>query len=172
VLLQKNNDGFEQPISLFSKILRDAELKYDILEKKAYVMVKELKAFKAYILHPKVIAYVPTTTVKEILIQPDNDGRRGKWLDKIQEYDLEIKPTKLVKGQGLAKLFVESNLKSLGINHFDSKNPLPDIEEIDDQVPTTQVDDKLSSSPWYNNVVSYLFTFQCLADMTPVKAKH
>jgi len=28
---------------------------------------------------------------------------------KIQEYDLDIKPTKLVKGQGLAKMLIESN---------------------------------------------------------------
>jgi hypothetical protein len=68
-------------------------------------------------------------------LQPDSDGRRGKWLAKIQEYDLEIKPTKLIKGQGLEKILVESNLKSLGINHFDSEKHLPDIEEIDDQVP-------------------------------------
>jgi hypothetical protein len=38
------------------------------------------------------------------LNQPDSDGKRGKWIEKIQEYDLEIKPTKLIKGQGLAKL--------------------------------------------------------------------
>jgi hypothetical protein len=101
VLLQKNNDGFEQPIAFFSKILKDArELKYDILEEKqAYVMVKALKSFKTYVLHSKVIAYVPTSIVKEILVQPDSDGRRGKWLENIQEYDLEIKPTKLVKGR-------------------------------------------------------------------------
>jgi hypothetical protein len=36
VLLQKNDEGFEKPIAFFSKSLRDAELKYDILEKKAY----------------------------------------------------------------------------------------------------------------------------------------
>jgi hypothetical protein len=40
MLLQKNNEGYEQPISFFSKILRDAELKYDILEKQSYAMVK------------------------------------------------------------------------------------------------------------------------------------
>jgi hypothetical protein len=67
-------------------------------------MVKALKAFKIYVLHSKVIAYVPTNIVKNILIQPDSDGRRGKWLEKIQEYDLEIKPTKLIKGQGLEKM--------------------------------------------------------------------
>jgi hypothetical protein len=33
VLLQKNEEGFEQPITFFSKSLRDAELKYDIIEK-------------------------------------------------------------------------------------------------------------------------------------------
>jgi hypothetical protein len=54
----------------------------------------------------------------------------------------------LVKGKGLEKfLIVESNLKALGINHFDSEYPLPDIEEIDDQVPTTQIDENFFASP-------------------------
>ena len=34
---------------------------------------------------------------------------------KIQEYDLEIKPTKLIKGQVLAKMLTQGNEKSLGI---------------------------------------------------------
>jgi hypothetical protein len=33
-----------------------------------------------------------------------HDGKRGKWIATILEYDIEIKPTKLIKGQGLAKL--------------------------------------------------------------------
>jgi len=33
VLLQKNDEGFEQPIEFFSKSLRYTKLKYDILEK-------------------------------------------------------------------------------------------------------------------------------------------
>jgi hypothetical protein len=45
-----------------------------------------------------VTAYVPSTSVKDILIQLDIDGRRGKWIAKILEFDLEIKPTNLVKG--------------------------------------------------------------------------
>ena len=32
------------------------------------------------------------------------------------EYDLDINPTKLIKGKGLAKLMVESNLHALDIN--------------------------------------------------------
>ena len=33
MLLQKNDEGFKQPIGFFSKILRDIELRYDMLEK-------------------------------------------------------------------------------------------------------------------------------------------
>ena len=33
VLLQKNDEGYEQPIAFFSKNLRDATLKYNIIEK-------------------------------------------------------------------------------------------------------------------------------------------
>jgi ribonuclease HI len=98
VLLQKNDQGQEQPIAFFSKALRDAELRYEIVEKQAYALVKSLKAFRVYVLHSKIIAYVPSTSVKDILIQPDIDGRRGKWIAKILEFDLEIKPTKLIKG--------------------------------------------------------------------------
>jgi hypothetical protein len=47
-----------------------------------------------------VIAYVPSTSVKDILVQLDIDGRRGKWIARILEFDLEIKPTKLIKGKG------------------------------------------------------------------------
>ena len=32
------------------------------------------------------------------------------------EYDVEIKPTKLVKGQGLAKLLADSNREALGLH--------------------------------------------------------
>ena len=75
VLLQKDDGGFERPIAFFSKSLRDAELKYDIREKQAYAMVKALKAFRTYVLHSKIIAYVPTSAVKDILVQPDSDGK-------------------------------------------------------------------------------------------------
>jgi hypothetical protein len=85
------------------------------MEKQAYALVKALKAFRVYVLHSKIIAYVPSASVKDILIQPDIDGKRSKWISKILEFDLEIKPTKLVKGQGLAKLLVESNYKPWGL---------------------------------------------------------
>ena len=67
VLLQKNTEGLEQPISFFSKVLRDSELKYNSLEKYAYALVKALKIFRIYLLHSKILSYVPNVAVKEIL---------------------------------------------------------------------------------------------------------
>ena len=116
VLLQKNAEGLEQPISFFSKTLRDSELKYSTLEKQAYSLVKALKFFRIYSLHSNIISYVPNVAIKDILTQPDSEGKRGKWIAKIMEYDVEINPTKLVKGQGLAKLLADSNCESLGLH--------------------------------------------------------
>jgi hypothetical protein len=74
VLLQKNDAGLEKLVSFFSKALRDTKVRYDIMEKQAYALVKSLKAFKFYVLNSKIIAYVPSASVKDILIHPDIDG--------------------------------------------------------------------------------------------------
>jgi hypothetical protein len=112
----------EQPISFFSRALRDVEVRYDIMEKQAYSLVKALKAFRVYVLHSKIIAYVPSSLVKEILIQPDIDGKRSKWISNILEFDLEVKPTKLVKVQGLPRFLVESNCKALEVNFMSTNS--------------------------------------------------
>ena len=49
-------------------------------------------------MNSKIISYVPNVAIKEILTHPDSEGNRGKWIAKIMEYDVDIKPTKLVNG--------------------------------------------------------------------------
>jgi hypothetical protein len=51
-----------------------------------------------------------------VLIQPDIHGKRSKWIEKLIEFDVEIKLAKLVKGQGLAKLLAKENCRLLEIN--------------------------------------------------------
>jgi hypothetical protein len=71
------------------------------------VLVKDLKAFRVYVLQPSITTYVPRSNVKEIMVQPGSEGKRGKWIVKLLEYDLHIKPTKMIKGHGLAKFISE-----------------------------------------------------------------
>ena len=89
------------------------------MEKLAYACVKALKEFRIYILHSHSTVYVPSATIKDILTQAELDGRRARWISTLLEYDIEIKPTKLLKGQGLAKLMAQSNHEALGINFFE-----------------------------------------------------
>ena len=84
-------------------------------------------------MHSHIIAYVPNIVVKDILSQ-DLVGKRGKWIAVILEYDLEIKATKLINGQGIAQLMAESNLQALDINMVDALDeqeglPDPTVEE-------------------------------------------
>lgn len=80
------------------------------------MLIDALKEFRVYILHSHTITHVPTSPVKDILTQPDPEGNRGKWIAILLEYKLEIKPNKLIKGQGLDKLMAQSNSDSLSIN--------------------------------------------------------
>jgi len=88
VLLQKNQQGFGQPMAFINMTLWG----------KKYALVKSLISFRDYVLQSEIILYFPNPTVKEILIQHDCEGRLGKWVSRIQEYNIELKPTKIIKG--------------------------------------------------------------------------
>jgi hypothetical protein len=141
----------EQPIAFFCTVLRDYELKCIVMEKQEYALVKTLKDFRVYILHSHIIAYVASTVVKDILTQPGPDGRRGRWIATLLEYDLEINPTKLVKGQGLAQLMTQTNLDVLGINFLSGFSG-----QMDDSASELQVLPNFSSSNWYKDIIYVL----------------
>jgi hypothetical protein len=141
------------------------------MEKRAYAMVKALKDFITYVFHSRIITYVPSSYVKDILVQPDSDEKRGRWLAKIQEFDLEITLTKLVKGQGLAKLLAESNFRALGIKNIQGCGEDEDMRELYEQTSEIRIKEKFTSSNWYKNIVSYLLTLKCPSDSSPSKAR-
>jgi hypothetical protein len=64
VLLHKNIEGLRMPISFFSRALRDVEMRYDSMENKASSLVKSIKAFRVYVMHSNIVAYVPSTSIK------------------------------------------------------------------------------------------------------------
>jgi hypothetical protein len=66
---------------------------------------------------------------------------------------LEIKPTRLVKGQGLAKLLAESNFRALGINNLQGCEECENMNETDEQITTNGIEEKFASSYWYKDSV-------------------
>eukprot|EP00253_Pinus_taeda_P006927 PITA_06927 len=141
VLLQKRDDH-ERPIAFFSRAIRDAALKYNIIDKQALALVKALKDFWT-----------------------NPEGRRGKWITALLEYDVEIKPTKHVKGQGLAKIMAESNLHALDINLIAA------MSDENEEGFLIQVSEMFALSLWYSDIIYVLKNLSPPPGMTRNKAR-
>ena len=122
--------------------------------------MKALKELRVYILHSHSIDFVPFVEIKDILTEAEPDGRRAKWIATLLEYDIEIRPTKLVKGQSLAKLMAQSNYESLGVNFFESCIGIIAQEEEGKVHP-----DFLASS-WYKDIVHVLQNLQAPPELS------
>jgi hypothetical protein len=81
------------------------------------------------------------------------------------EYDLEIKPTKLIKGQGLEKLMTQSNYDVLGINF------IADLSENSEEETVPQVSQKFLESPWYADIIYVLRNLQAPPELSKTKAR-
>jgi hypothetical protein len=101
VLTQKDDDHNEAPISFMSTSLQGVKLNYLAIDKQAYAIYKAVKEFRSYILKNQTKVIVPHPTVRSLFTQQEMGERRGNWMVVVQEFDLDIKPAKLVKGQGL-----------------------------------------------------------------------
>ena len=133
------------------------------MEKQDLALIKALKYFRVYILQSHIIAFVPHIVFKDILNQ-DPDGKRGKWIAIILEYDLEIRPTKLIKGQGLVKLMVESNFQALDIN-------MVDVLEETKEFIAPHIEEIFLNSPWYADIIYVLLYLNTPPSLSKTKAR-
>eukprot|EP00253_Pinus_taeda_P018142 PITA_18142 len=64
--------------------------------------------------------------VRQLLIQRELGEKRANWVTTLQEYDLEIKPAKIVRGQGFCRLLAgASNILELGdTDHVEEINQI------------------------------------------------
>eukprot|EP00253_Pinus_taeda_P027202 PITA_27202 len=95
----------------------------------------------------------------------DPEGRRVKWITALLEYDVEIKPTKMVKGQGLVKLMAESNLHTLDINLIIA------MSDENEEGSSIQVSEFFTISPWYSDIIYVLKNLSPPPSMTRNKAR-
>jgi hypothetical protein len=127
--------------------------------------VKALKQFKTYILYYHVITYVPNNSIKYILNQSDPEGRRGKLIAAMLEYNLEINPTKLIKGQGLAKLMAQSDCDVTVMNF------IADLSEYPQEQNIVQVSQQFIDSPWYSYIIYVLENLHAPPGVSKTKDK-
>eukprot|EP00253_Pinus_taeda_P021596 PITA_21596 len=141
VLTQINDHNLEAPISFYSSNLQGVELNYSKVEKQAFAVYKAVKHYRPFLLkaHTKVI--VPFLVVRQLLIQRELGEKRANWVTTLQEYDLEIKPAKIVRGQGFCRLLAgASNIQESGDTEY--------TEEIN-QISITDPESKYADLIFY-----------------------
>ena len=122
-----------------------------------------MKDFRVNILHSHIIAYVPSNVVKNILTQPEPEGKKKKWIVVLLEYDLEIRPTKLVKGIGLTNLMTDSNCESLELNFLSNHS-----NQLDSRL---QVVADFTLSPWHSDIIYVLQNLQAPPGLSKTRAR-
>jgi hypothetical protein len=111
--------------------------------------------------------------VKDFLVQLDIDGKRSKWIAKMIEFDIEIKPIKLIKGQGLAKLLAQDNYRMLEIN-FVGVNEESDQHQISTKKLNydSEVSSHLADCEWYSHIIYFLQNLTAPPDMSKTQVRY
>ena len=90
------------------------------------------------------------------LNQTELHSKWSKWIMFMQEYDLEIKTTKTIRGTGLAGLLTRSH--PLVIVEPPQINDLIAFKELVNEI-------ELASQPWYGPIIYFLINDVCPPDM-------
>ena len=89
----------------------------------------------------------PYMAIRNVLVQKELGEKRDHYMTALQEYDLEIKPTKIVIGQGLCQLTAQSN---------GPKNHQADWEQ-EEATPIGYVNAlETATSEWYDDIRFFL----------------
>ena len=83
-------------------------MNYPAIDKQYYAVFKVVKQFRPYILKNQTKVVVPHPAIQNLYVQKELGERRGNWVTTLHEYDLEFKPTTIIRGQGICKLMAES----------------------------------------------------------------
>jgi hypothetical protein len=143
VLTQKNAENNEVPIAFMRSTFKGAELNYPAVDQQAYAIFKAVKHFRSYLLKSRMKIIVPYPVVRNLLVHKELGEKRANWVTSLQEYDIEITPAQIVRGQGLCKLVVDSAAGQQEEN--DMSNP---GQHNQNAICCAQN----SVSPWYDDI--------------------
>ena len=125
-------------------------------------MFKVVKHFCPYLLKSKTKVIVPFSAVRNFLVQKDHGEKRAHWMASLEECDLEIKPSQVIRGKGLCKLAAEST-------HLPTdQNDIP-LDDTLLQKEVCFIPDTTGS--WYTDIRTYLETGSAPDHLDPKKKR-
>ena len=101
-----------------SSSFKGDELNYHDVDEKLVVLFREVKHFQPYLLKSRTKLVVPYPVVRNLFVQKDLGDKRATWMKSLQEYNIEIKPSSVVRGKGICKLVDESTYLPVNNSNF------------------------------------------------------
>jgi hypothetical protein len=126
-----------------SSAFKGVELNYPAIDRKDYAVFKEVKHFRSYLLKSRTKVIVPYPAVRNLLVQKELGEKRANWVTSLQEFDLEITPAQIMRGQGLCKLVVDSETEQQEVN---------DMSHLEQHDQSMICCTQNLVSPWYDDI--------------------
>ncbi|KAK9050039.1 hypothetical protein SSX86_030992 [Deinandra increscens subsp. villosa] len=94
------------PIYYVSKMLKDYETRYPIVEKVVLALVQATRRLRRYFQAHTIIIYT-SFPIQNILRKPEMSGRLVRWAIELGPFDIEFKQRTSIKGQVIADFLAE-----------------------------------------------------------------
>ena len=105
-VLVAEREGVQHPIYFVSHILRNAELRYPLIEKFGLALYMASKKLRAYFKAHPIVVYTDQQ-LKQPFTRLESSGRMVKWAVELNAFDITYEPRKAIKGQALADFVAE-----------------------------------------------------------------
>eukprot|EP01041_Mallomonas_annulata_P016089 gene16089-33782_t len=86
VLVQRNDEGIEQPLEYFSRSLSPAEINYTVTEKECLAIVAAIKRFHVHLACEPFFVFTDHQALASLLTMKDPTRRIARWLITLGEY--------------------------------------------------------------------------------------
>jgi hypothetical protein len=100
-------EGKERVVAYLSQKLLDPETRYSAAEKLCLCVYYSCRKFRHYLLTVKCIVYSKFDVIKHMLSMPILNGRIGKWILALSEFELRFESAKAIEGQIIADFITE-----------------------------------------------------------------
>ena len=99
-VLLAERDGIQLPVYFISHILRNAELRYPMVEKFGLALFMAVKKLKPNFLAHPVVVYTDQP-LRRPMTALESSGRMLKWAIEVQGLEISFEPRKAVRGRRL-----------------------------------------------------------------------
>jgi hypothetical protein len=108
-------EGKERVVAYLSRKLLDPETRYSAAEKLCLCVYYSCTKFRHYLLNAECTVYSKFDVIKHMLSMPILNGRIGKWILALSEFELKFESAKAIKGQIIADFITEHRDPSIDL---------------------------------------------------------